>query len=128
VAFQQVLKAVTKAAENACKLCAPRVNPGLPVPCPVLRDCAGIIPSQIGEAGAPIQAHAGLAAVAHISDRPLQLGSRFDELARHLFEPRNYLGLRGCLARAYQRNLLDTGIAIALQIIGLDRIGVGRHR
>ena len=64
--------------------------------------------------GAPIRPREGLATVEHARNRPSELGSWFDELARHLFEQHNQLGLEQGPARSNQRNLLDTGREFAL--------------
>jgi hypothetical protein len=58
----------------------------------------------------------------------LQLGGRFDELARHLLQARHHVSLGRRPFHNRQSKLFGAGLAIALEVVGLDRIGIGRER
>src|SRR6516162_6837085 len=57
-----------------------------------------------------------------------ETGRRFDKLPRHLLEPGNRVAFRPSSARRQQGDFLNPSIAIAFQIVSIDRLSVGRHR
>ena len=59
---------------------------------------------------------------------PSESGRRFNELPRNLFKPGNHVAFRTSSAWCQQGDFLDAGIAIALQIVSLDRLGIRRDR
>jgi hypothetical protein len=53
---------------------------------------------------------------------------RLDPIARRLLHLRYQLALGGRRAEVDQRELLDAEVAIALEVVARDRLGVGRER
>src|SRR5690348_14604259 len=54
----------------------------------------------------------------------LELGRGLHELLRQLLKPDYCVALRPWSVRCHQREFLDTGVTIALEVIGLDWVGV----
>src|SRR5215471_14604433 len=59
-----------------------------------------------------------------VDRKALEFGRGLHELLRQLLKPDHHVALHPRSVRCHQREFLDTGVAVALEIIGLDRVGV----